>query len=95
MVLVKIDEQENIVVLDDWVVFSDMVCYLVLLGYKDIVIISGLKYYYLIVECLEGIMYILVELGMIVLLECIIEGKNSYESGIECVRILLIQILCL
>lgn len=67
-----------------------MVCYLVLLGYKDIVIISGLNYYYFIVECLEGIINIFQELGIIIFVEWIIEGKNSYESGIECVWVLLI-----
>ena len=40
---------------------------------------------------MEGITHTLAELGMTVPPERIIEGKNSYESGIECARTLLIQ----
>ena len=91
MASVKIDEQENIVVSDDRAALSDMARYLVSLGHKDIAIISGPKHYYSTVERLEGITHTLAELGMTVPPERIIEGKNSYESGIECARTLLIQ----
>ena len=88
---VDIDDKANIVVSDDRAALSDMARYLVSLGHKDIAIISGPNHYYSTVERLEGITNTLQELGLNIPAERIIEGKNSYESGIECARALLIQ----
>lgn len=91
MTSVNIDEKPNIVVSDDRAALSDLARYIVSLGHKDLAIISGPKHYFSTVERLEGITSTLSELGMTVPSERIIEGKNTYESGIECARTLLIQ----
>ncbi|QJR81121.1 LacI family DNA-binding transcriptional regulator [Alteromonas pelagimontana] len=91
MASVDLDDHANIVVSDDRAALSDLARYLVSLGHRDIGIISGPKHYYSAIERLEGFCHTLKELGVDVAENRIIEGKNTYESGIECARSLLIQ----
>lgn len=91
MASVDLDDHANIVVSDDRAAISDLARYLVSLGHRDIAIISGPQAYYSSIERLEGFRDTLKELGIELPPNRVIEGKNSYESGIECARSLLIQ----
>jgi len=91
MASVDLDDHSNIVVSDDRAALRDLARYMVSLGHKDIGIISGPQHYYSSKERLEGFLETLNELHVDVPRDRIIEGKNSYESGIECARTLLIQ----
>ncbi|BFT29969.1 LacI family DNA-binding transcriptional regulator [Alteromonas sp. D210916BOD_24] len=91
MASLDLDDHDNIVVSDDRAALSDLARYMVSLGHKDIGIISGPQQYYSSQERLEGFVETLNDLGVDVPASRIIEGKNSFESGIECARQLLIQ----
>ncbi|MCY7297203.1 LacI family DNA-binding transcriptional regulator [Alteromonas sp. a30] len=91
MASVDLDDHANIVVSDDRAALSDLAKYLVSLGHKDIAVISGPKRYYSSIERLEGFCTTLSQLNVDVPPHRIVEGANSYESGIECARELLIQ----
>ncbi|MBU3023734.1 LacI family DNA-binding transcriptional regulator [Aestuariibacter sp. A3R04] len=91
MASVDLDDHTNIVVSDDRAALSDLARYLVSLGHRDIAVISGPQKYYSSIERLEGFRDTLKELGITLPENRIIEGKNSYESGISCARQLLIQ----
>jgi len=91
MASVDLDDHQNIVVSDDRAALSDLARYMVSLGHKDIGIISGPQQYYSSKERLEGFVETLNGLGVDVPKNRVIEGKNSFESGIECARQLLIQ----
>ena len=91
MASVDLDDHANIVVSDDRAALSDLARYLVSLGHRDIAVISGPQKYYSSIERLEGFCDTLEELGITLPENNIIEGKNSYESGISCARQLLIQ----
>ncbi|GAC14460.1 LacI family DNA-binding transcriptional regulator [Aliiglaciecola lipolytica] len=86
-----LDDHANIVVSDDRAALSDLARYIVSLGHQNIAIISGPKSYFSSKERLEGFCDTLKQLGKKVPEERIIEGKNTYESGIDCARQLLIQ----
>lgn len=91
MASVDLDDHANIVVSDDRAALSDLARYLVSLGHRDIAVITGPRGYYSSIERLEGFCNTLKELGVKVPDSHIIEGRNSYESGIQCARALLIQ----
>ncbi|MDP2596462.1 LacI family DNA-binding transcriptional regulator [Alteromonas stellipolaris] len=91
MASVDLDDHSNIVVSDDRAALRDLARYMVSLGHRDIGIISGPQRYYSSKERLEGFLETLNDLHVEVPSDRIIEGKNSYESGIECARTLLIQ----
>lgn len=91
MASVDLDDHANIVVSDDRAALSDLARYLVSLGHREIAVISGPRQYYSSIERLEGFTNTLSELGVDIPKHRIIEGKNSYESGISCARSLLIQ----
>ncbi|APD94476.1 LacI family transcriptional regulator [Alteromonas mediterranea] len=91
MASVDLDDHQNIVVSDDRAALSDLARYMVSLGHKDIGIISGPQQYYSSKERLEGFIETLNGLGVDVPENRVIEGRNSFESGIECARQLLIQ----
>lgn len=81
---VDIDDHTNIVVSDDRAALSDLARYLVSLGHRDIGIISGPKHYLSSSERLAGLCDTLAELGIHLPASRIIEGENSYQSGLEC-----------
>ncbi|MGQ8364971.1 LacI family DNA-binding transcriptional regulator [Glaciecola sp. 1036] len=91
MASVDLDDHRNIVVSDDRAALRDLARYMVSLGHRDIGIISGPKHYYSSTERLEGFLEAVTELDVQISSTRIVEGKNTYESGIECGRTLLIQ----
>ena len=91
MASVDLDDHKNIVVSDDRAALRDLARYMVSLGHTDIGIISGPQQYYSSKERLEGFLETLQSLNVDVPPSQIVEGKNSFESGIECARHLLIQ----
>ena len=88
---VDLDDHANIVVSDDRAALSDLARYLVSLGHRDIAVISGPSRFYSSKERFEGFRDTLLELNVDLPAHRIIEGKNTYESGIQCARALLIQ----
>ena len=91
MASLDLDDHANIVVSDDRAALSDLARYLVSLGHRNIAVISGPQKYYSSIERLEGFCDTLEELGITLPENNIVEGKNTYESGITCARQLLAQ----
>ncbi|GAC22054.1 LacI family DNA-binding transcriptional regulator [Paraglaciecola arctica] len=91
MASVDLDDHANMVVSDDRAALSDLARYLVSLGHSNMAVISGPKQFCSSIERLEGFCQTLNLLGVEIPEERIIEGENSYESGISCARRLLIQ----
>lgn len=91
MTSVDLDDHKNIVVSDDRAALCDLARYMVSLGHKEFGIISGPQQYYSSKERLEGFIETLRDLKVDVPSNSIIEGKNTFESGIKCARQLLIQ----
>lgn len=91
MASVDLDDHANMVVSDDRAALSDLARYLVSLGHSNMAVISGPKQFCSSIERLEGFCQTLESLGVEIPEERIIEGENSYESGINCARRLLIQ----
>ncbi|MEP1445242.1 MAG: LacI family DNA-binding transcriptional regulator [Paraglaciecola sp.] len=89
MASVDLDDYANMVVSDDRAALCDLARYLVSLGHSNFAVISGPKHFYSSTERLEGFCQTLDLLGVDIPDERIIEGENSYESGIECARQLL------
>jgi LacI family transcriptional regulator len=89
MASVDLDDHTNIVVSDERAAMSEMARYIFSLGHKDIGFITGPLNYYSSIERLEGFRNALSQLGLTLLDNLVIEGENSYQSGIDCARILL------
>lgn len=89
MASVDLDDHANIVVSDDRSALRDLGHYLVSLGHTNIAVISGPSQYFSSQERLDGLKEALDEHEVALPESNIIEGKNSYESGIECARTLL------
>lgn len=89
MASIDLDDHTNIVVSDDRAAMSEMARYIVSLGHKKIGFISGPIHYYSSIERLEGFKNTLTELGVSLPVSSIVEGENSYQSGIDCATRLL------
>lgn len=88
---VDLDDHDNIVVSDERQAMKEMAHYLVELGHTDIGFISGPRVFRSSMERLEGFVAELQYCHIALPSNRIIEGKNSYESGIECAELLLKQ----
>ncbi|MDT0602514.1 LacI family DNA-binding transcriptional regulator [Thalassotalea castellviae] len=86
---VDLDDHDNIVVSDEREAMKEMADHLVELGHTDIGFISGPRRYRSSMERMEGFLAELELCKVTLPPERIIEGKNSYESGIECAHQLL------
>jgi LacI family transcriptional regulator len=84
---VSIDEPQHIVVSDDRAAEAEMARYFA----QDIAFISGPQRYKSSTERMEGFKLGLSAYGITLQTERIIEGNNTYETGIECARSLLSQ----
>lgn len=88
---VAIDEPQHIVVSDDRSAAAEMARYFAQLGHQDIAFISGPQRYKSSTERMEGFKLGLSAYGITLKSERIMEGNNTYETGIECARSLLSQ----
>lgn len=88
---VAIDEPQHIVVSDDRAAAAEMARYFAQLGHQDIAFISGPQRYKSSTERMEGFKLGLSAYGIALNAERIMEGNNTYETGIECARSLLSQ----
>ncbi|MBU0913797.1 MAG: LacI family DNA-binding transcriptional regulator [Gammaproteobacteria bacterium] len=88
---VVIDEPQHIVVSDDRSAAAEMARYFAQLGHQDIAFISGPQRYKSSTERMEGFKLGLSAYGIALKAERIMEGNNTYETGIECARSLLSQ----
>ncbi len=86
---VDLDDADNIVVSDERAAMKEMASYLVELGHKDIGFISGPQVFRSSIERLAGFLAELQVCNVKLPTSRIVEGKNSYESGIECAMELL------
>lgn len=86
---VDLDDHDNIVVSDEREAMKAMADHLVELGHTDIGFISGPRRYRSSMERMEGFLAELELCKVTLPPERIIEGKNSYESGIACAHQLL------
>ena len=86
---VAIDEPQHIVVSDDRSAAAEMARYFAQLGHQDIAFISGPQRYKSSTERMEGFKLGLSAYGIALKAERIMEGNNTYETGIECARQLL------
>lgn len=83
MASVDLDDHTNIVVSDERAAMSEMARYIVSLGHKKIGFISGPRHYYSSIERLEGFKNSLTQLGIELPESSVIEGVNSYQSGMD------------
>jgi LacI family transcriptional regulator len=88
---VAIDEPQHIVVSDDRSAAAEMARYFAQLGHQDIAFISGPQRYKSSTERMEGFKLGLSAYGITLKAERVMEGNNTYETGIECARSLLSQ----
>ncbi|ALS97316.1 LacI family DNA-binding transcriptional regulator [Lacimicrobium alkaliphilum] len=91
MASVDLDDHANIVVSDDRAAVSEMARYFVSLGHQHIGFISGPLNYRSSTERLEGFRDSLRAQGLDLTQDSIAEGRNSYDSGLECANRLLSQ----
>jgi LacI family transcriptional regulator len=91
MASVDLDDHTNIVVSDERAAMSEMARYIVSIGHTNIGFITGPLNYYSSIERLEGFRNTLSKLGVKLEEEKIIEGENSYSSGMACAQKLLLQ----
>jgi LacI family transcriptional regulator len=83
MASVDLDDHTNIVVSDERAAMSEMARYIVSLGHKNIGFITGPLNYYSSIERLEGFRNTLNDLGVGLDEGMVIEGQNSYQSGLD------------
>ena len=88
---VLLDETRHSVVSDDRAAAAEMARYFAQLGHSDIAFISGPHRYKSSTERMEGFKLGLSAYGIALKPERIIEGNNTYETGIECAKQLLAQ----
>lgn len=86
---VALDSQEHIVVSDDRAAAAEMARYFAQLGHEKIAFISGPQRYKSSTERMEGFQLGLSAYGVKIPPQMILEGNNSFETGIECARQLL------
>jgi LacI family transcriptional regulator len=89
MASVDLDDHTNIVVSDDRAAMSELAGYIVSLGHKNIGFITGPLNYHSSIERLEGFRNTLNDLGVGLDEAKVIEGQNSYQSGLDGARHLL------
>ena len=89
MTSVKLDDPDKIVVSDDRTAVEELARYLAAQNHSDIAVISGPGAYSSSIERLEGFCQTLRDLNINIAKDWIVEGNNTYESGIECGRLLL------
>lgn len=83
---VLLDETRHSVVSDDRAAAAEMARYFAQLGDTDIAFISGPQRYKSSTERMEGFKFGLSAYGITLQPELVLEGNNSYETGIECAR---------
>ncbi len=88
---VLIDQPSHIVVSDDRAAAAEMARYFVQLGHQEIAFISGPLRYRSSVERMEGFKLGLSAYGINLRPERMLEGGNSFETGIRCAEALLQQ----
>jgi LacI family transcriptional regulator len=84
-----LDDHSNIVISNDRKAMKEIADHLVGFGHRDIAIISGPKMFCSSAERLEGLLDSLKNHNIKIPKRRILEGKNSYESGIQCAQKLL------
>lgn len=87
---VAVDEPKHIVVSDDRAAAAEMARYFAQLGHEKIAFISGPKPYKSATERMEGFQHGLSAYSIKIPSHWVVEGSNTYESGIECGRKLLL-----
>ena len=91
MASIALDTPANMVVSDDRGALQALARYLVSVQLTQIAIITGPANYSSTTERLEGFVQTLHSLGIDIAPQWIIEGDNTYESGLECGHALLTQ----
>ena len=86
---VDFDDKENIVVSDEREAMKEMANHFVELGHTDIAYISGPLQYRSSIERMEGFIFELNAFNIKIPDSLILEGDNSYESGLACAKKLL------
>lgn len=95
IVLLLLDDILQMVVIYDCDGVVEVVDYLLLLGYCDIVLVIGLSVYCLVYECIVGFIDVFVQCGIELLLVCIVEVGYIFELGVVVVEKLLLGKQCL
>ncbi|MBA6222645.1 LacI family DNA-binding transcriptional regulator [Colwellia sp. MB02u-18] len=86
---VDFDDKLNIVVSDERTAMKEMAEHFVDLGHKNIAFISGPLSYRSSIERMEGFLFELRSANIEIAESHILEGENSYESGMKCAMELL------
>ncbi len=86
---VQLDEPQHSVVSDDRAAAAEMARYFAQLGHHQIAFISGPQRYKSSTERMDGFKLGLSAYGITLRDDWVVEGNNSYETGIECARQLL------
>lgn len=86
---VDFDDKENIVVSDEREAMKEMADHFISLGHTDIAFISGPLQYRSSIERMEGFLFELRASKIDIPDNHILEGCNTYDSGMECAKKLL------
>lgn len=85
----ELDEPQHLVVSRDRMAMEEIAKHLIELGHTAIKMISGPMQFRSSVERMEGFINSVNEQGVTIGSDDVIEGQNTYESGIDCARQLL------
>ncbi|MBD1389018.1 LacI family DNA-binding transcriptional regulator [Neiella sp. HB171785] len=84
-----LDDPQNIVISNEREAMADIVDHLLKLGHRDVAMITGPQEFFSSRERLEGFTESARNKGLNIPEQWLLEGGNSYESGIECAKQLL------
>lgn len=85
----ELDKPEHIVISRDRMAMEEIATHLIELGHTKIKMISGPMQFRSSVERMEGFVKAVNNFGVAITSEDVIEGQNTYESGIDCAKKLL------
>lgn len=85
----ELDSQERIVVSKDRSAMTEIAEHLISLGHRDITMITGPEKFTSSIERKEGFIAALADHGLVINDNNIVQGLNTYESGIELAKQLL------
>lgn len=84
-----LEDSNNIVITKEREAMRELASHIVELGHEHVAIITGPMNYYSSKERLGGLTEVFSKHGVLIGPDNLIEGKNRYESGVECANLLL------
>lgn len=84
-----LEDSNNIVITKEREAMTELANHIVELGHKNVAIITGPMNYHSSKERLGGLTEVFSKHGIVIGPDNLIEGKNRYESGLECAKTLL------